>query len=180
MKKGEELGNLQSKRRWCMWVVFAPVSDLQYMDIIFSCLTCIRSYEFESRWWRGAPVTTLCNKGCQWLATGWIFTGDGMIALCSKTYICFGVDQHAELDFIVPTNLNGSSWMLLHPLSWFQADLTLLFFPLCCMRSREAANNSFQSLVWPDRTYHLLNSSRTREPLHYGGWFTRIYTTKYD
>jgi hypothetical protein len=32
--------------------------------------------EYESRWWRGVLNTTLCDKVCQWQATGWCFFSD--------------------------------------------------------------------------------------------------------
>jgi hypothetical protein len=33
-----------------------------------------KSCEFESHWWQGVLDTTLCDKVCQWLATGLCFS----------------------------------------------------------------------------------------------------------
>ena len=38
------------------------------------CLSPLTLCEFKSRWWWGVLDTTLCNKVCQWLATGWWFS----------------------------------------------------------------------------------------------------------
>jgi hypothetical protein len=38
------------------------------------------SYEFEPRSWRGILDTTLCDKVCQWLATGWWFSPGTLVS----------------------------------------------------------------------------------------------------
>ena len=43
------------------------------------------SCEFESRWWRGALDTTLCNKVCQGLATGRWFSPGTPLLFTNKT-----------------------------------------------------------------------------------------------
>ena len=43
------------------------------------------SWEFESRLWRDVPDTTLCDKVCQWLATGRWFSRDTPVSSTSKT-----------------------------------------------------------------------------------------------
>ena len=41
--------------------------------------------EFKSRSWRGEPDTTLCDKVCQRLATGWWFSQGTAVSSTNKT-----------------------------------------------------------------------------------------------
>ena len=41
--------------------------------------------EFESHSWRGVLDTTLCDKVCQWLATGWWFSPGNPVSSTNKT-----------------------------------------------------------------------------------------------
>ena len=43
------------------------------------------SCEFEPRSWRGALDTKLCDKVCQWLATGWWFSPGTLVSSTNKT-----------------------------------------------------------------------------------------------
>jgi len=41
--------------------------------------------EFEPRSWRGVLDTMLCDKVCQWHATGWWFSQDTPVSSTNKT-----------------------------------------------------------------------------------------------
>jgi len=43
------------------------------------------SFEFESRSWQGVPDTTICDKVCQWLATGQWFSLGTPVSSTNKT-----------------------------------------------------------------------------------------------
>jgi hypothetical protein len=43
------------------------------------------SFPFESCSWRGALDTTLCDKVCQWLPTGWWFSPGTLVSSTDKT-----------------------------------------------------------------------------------------------
>ena len=43
------------------------------------------SYEFKPRSWRGVLDTTLCDKVCHWLTTGWCFSLCTVVSSTNKT-----------------------------------------------------------------------------------------------
>ena len=67
-----------------------------------TCDSAISAYhhyscEFEPRSWRDVLDTTLCNKVCHWLATGWWFSPGIPVSSTNKTDhhdIEIGVKQH--------------------------------------------------------------------------------------
>ena len=58
------------------------------------------SCEFESRLWRGVLVTTLCDKVCQWLATGWWFSSGTPVSSTNKT------DRHDIAEILLKVALS--------------------------------------------------------------------------
>jgi hypothetical protein len=43
------------------------------------------SCDFESHSWWGVPDTMLCDKVCQWFATGWWFSPGNLVSSTNKT-----------------------------------------------------------------------------------------------
>ena len=94
---------VMSSKKKPLWLDFNnpdPLSDIWFPnyqlmfkngDGKFSILQCaISAYrhwscEFESRSWRGVLDTTLCDKVCQWLATGWWFSPGTPVSSTNKT-----------------------------------------------------------------------------------------------
>jgi hypothetical protein len=46
-----------------------------------------KSFEFESSWWRGERDTTLCDKVCQWLATGLWFSPGTPVSCTNENWL---------------------------------------------------------------------------------------------
>jgi hypothetical protein len=63
---------------------------------MFNCLSC----EFESRSWWGFLNTTLCDKVCQWLATGRWFSPGPPVSTTNKT------DCHDTTEILLKVVLN--------------------------------------------------------------------------
>jgi hypothetical protein len=57
-------------------------------------------WEFEPRSWRGDLVTTLCNKICQWLATGRDFSPGTPVSSTNQT------DRHDITEILLKVVLN--------------------------------------------------------------------------
>jgi hypothetical protein len=58
------------------------------------------SCEFKSHLWRGVLDTTLCNKVCQWLATGRWFSPGMLVSSTNKT------DRHDITEILLKVALN--------------------------------------------------------------------------
>jgi len=56
--------------------------------------------EFEARSWRGVLDTTLCDKVCQWLATGHWFSPGTPVSSSNKT------DRHDITEILLKVALN--------------------------------------------------------------------------
>ena len=54
----------------------------------------------QPRWWRGVLHTTLCDKICQWLATGWWFSLGTLVSSTYKT------DCHDITEILLNVALN--------------------------------------------------------------------------
>jgi len=98
------------------------------MVVGFATTCAISAYhhyicEFEPRSWRGVLDTTLCDKVCQWLATGrWFFLGTP-VSSTNKT------DRYdiAEILFVVALNiitLIGKRWVL-GQLNWLNPAILI-------------------------------------------------------
>ena len=75
------------------------------MVVALTTTCAIRAYhhqrcEFESRSWRGVLDTTLCDKVCQRLATGWWFSPDTPVFFTNKT------DRHDIIELLLKVALN--------------------------------------------------------------------------
>jgi len=62
-------------------------------------LSCV----YEPRSWRGELDTTLCDKVCQWLATGWWFS---LVSSTNKT------DRHNITEILLKVALNTTTLTL--------------------------------------------------------------------
>ena len=73
-----------------------------YIPYWTSYWTCFedKSCEFESRSLRGVLDTTLYNKVCQWLATGWWFSSGTPVSSTNKT------DRHDIAEIMLKVALN--------------------------------------------------------------------------
>jgi hypothetical protein len=58
------------------------------------------SCDFEPRSWRGVSHTTLCDKVCQWLATGLWFSPGTLVSSTNKT------DHHDIVEIVLKVVLN--------------------------------------------------------------------------
>ena len=77
--------------------------SVECMLVCFICLTWvhIRHWcEFESRSWGGVFDTTLCDKVCQWIATGWWFSPGTPVSSTNKT------DRHDMTEILLKVVLN--------------------------------------------------------------------------
>ena len=75
------------------------------MVVGFTTTCAISAYhhykcEFEPRSWRGVLDTTLCDKVCQWLATGWWFYPGTPVSSTNKT------DSHDITEILLKVPLN--------------------------------------------------------------------------
>jgi hypothetical protein len=64
------------------------------------------SWEFEPCWWRGLLDTTLCDKLCQWLATGLWFSEGTPVSSTNKT------DCHDITEILLKVVLNTKTLTL--------------------------------------------------------------------
>ena len=89
----EQLSILQGSWWWCLygsWII-ATCAISAYHH--YSC-------EFESRSWRGALDTTLCDKFCQWLTTDRWFSPGTPVFFTNKT------DHHDISEILLKVVLN--------------------------------------------------------------------------
>ena len=70
-----------------------------YYFIVLSC--CLHSYcEFEPCSWRGVLDTTLYDKVCQWLSSGWWFSPVNPVSFTNK------IDRHDITEILLKTAWN--------------------------------------------------------------------------
>ena len=83
----------------------AVVVIVWLLDIQYLCGSSYHhwSYEFESRSWRGVLDTTICNKVCDWLATGGWFSPCTLVSSTNKT------DHHDIAKILLKETLNTIS-----------------------------------------------------------------------
>jgi len=82
------------------------------MVVEFTTTYAISAYHNLMSWvWISirARCTTLCDKVCQWLATGWWFSPGSPVSSTNKTDILLKV----VLNTIKQQNNNGYSWFML-------------------------------------------------------------------
>ena len=83
---------------WLKWALFVDGGRLDRIIVGFTSPCAISAYhhlgcEFEPCSWRGVLDTTLCDKVCQWLATGWWFSPGTPVFSTNKA------DRHVWYDW---------------------------------------------------------------------------------
>jgi hypothetical protein len=79
--------------------------SFEFMVVGFQATYAISAYhqwscEFEPRSWRGVLDTTLCDKVCQWLATGQWFSLGSPVSFTNK------IDRHDIVEILLEVALN--------------------------------------------------------------------------
>ena len=74
--------------------------NISNLKIISSSISTCYSCEFEPRSWQGVLHTTLCDKVCQWLATGQWFSPGPPVSSTNKT------DRHDITEILLKVALN--------------------------------------------------------------------------
>ena len=90
----------------CIQIEDGTLWSSSYGSLIYSTTTCVisayhhKSCVFKPRSWRSVLNTTLCDKVCQWLATGRWFSPGTLISSINKT------DRHVIGEILLKVALN--------------------------------------------------------------------------